>query len=112
MYLVVSKASFHLDVLLITRRNSFVRSRHSYSRLSICRQLFDFLLQRYEVFPKIKEFVLSFGAKNGENEIGPPKLKFSPIIRKGQRGYEAFGRTLGTWLLLKLTDIQKNVYTG
>jgi hypothetical protein len=30
----------------------------------------------FNVFPKFREFVLLFGEKTGENEIGPPHFKF------------------------------------
>src|SRR5277367_4201984 len=30
----------------------------------------------FHVFPKFREFVVLFGEKTGENEIGPPHFKF------------------------------------
>ena len=33
----------------------------------------------FVIFPRFKEFVLLFGAKHGENDIGPPQLRFRKI---------------------------------
>ena len=56
--------------------DSFIRQRHSYSRLQVTRGLFEALMSQFVIFPRFKEFVLLFGAKHGENDIGPPQLRF------------------------------------
>lgn len=33
-------------------------------------------MKEFHVFPRFKEFVLLFGAKHGEREIGPPQIRF------------------------------------
>lgn len=57
---------------------SFIRQRHSYSRLSADRELFEVLTARLGVFPKFKDFVLLFGTKQEEHEMTPPPLRFRP----------------------------------
>ena len=58
---------------------SFIRNRHSQSPLSIQAHLFDHLLEHTKAFPRFKDFVLAFGRRRGEHEIGPSQLKFNPI---------------------------------
>lgn len=58
---------------------SFIQQRHSYSRLQVTRELFEALMSQFVIFPRFKEFVLLFGAKHGENDIGPPQLRFRSI---------------------------------
>ena len=54
----------------------FIRQRHTYSRLSIRRELFEVLMSRFGVFPKFRDFVLLFGSKQEESELAPPSLRF------------------------------------
>ena len=56
--------------------HSFIRQRHSHSRLLVTRKLFETLMSEFHVLPRFKEFVLLFGAKYGENELEPPQLRF------------------------------------
>lgn len=65
---------------MISALHSLVRQRNSYSRLSITRELFDCLMQEFDIFPRFRDFVLLFGAKHGENEIGPPRMQFRRLI--------------------------------
>lgn len=58
----------------------FIRQRNSLSRLSITRDLFESLMLEIHIFPRFLEFVLLFGAKLGENEIGPPQMRFRRLI--------------------------------
>lgn len=58
---------------------SFIQQRHSYSRLQVTRELFEALMSQFVIFPRFKEFVLLFGAKHVENDIGPPQLRFRKI---------------------------------
>jgi hypothetical protein len=74
---------------------SVVRQRNSYSRLSITRELFEFLLLKCRILPRFKEFVLCFGIKSGENEVGPPQLRFRPLsLQPDGEGMEGFGASL------------------
>lgn len=36
-------------------------------------------MSQFVIFPRFKEFVLLFGAKHSENDIGPPQLRFRRI---------------------------------
>jgi hypothetical protein len=49
---------------------------NSLSRISPSRKLFDALSTKYDVTPRLKEFVMSFGFKRRENDFGPPTLRF------------------------------------
>ncbi len=69
---------------------SIIRQRNSFSRLNITQQLFEFLLSKCGVFAQFKEFVLCFGTKTGENEIGPPQLRYR-IIPKSTSDKSASG---------------------
>lgn len=67
-------------VLEETRRSKsvffFVRQRNSFSRLSISQQFFDHLTSEINMFAQFRQYVLCFGRKNGDNEVGPPQLRF------------------------------------
>ncbi|KAK4941155.1 hypothetical protein LTR10_018828 [Elasticomyces elasticus] len=69
-----------------------IRQKNSYSRLSITRSLFESLVLECNIFPQFIEFVLCFGAKHFESEIGPPHLLFRPLVVGGagsfSDGYE------------------------
>lgn len=75
--------------------HSFIEQRHSYSRLLVTRDLFEALISEFKVFPRFREFVLLFGAKHGESEIGPPQLRFRRIVDSaggaGHQDYAGFG---------------------
>ena len=66
-------------LLIAHFHDSFIQQRHSYSRLQVTRELFEALMSQFVIFPRFKEFVLLFGAKHGENDIGPPQLRFRNI---------------------------------
>ena len=40
-------------------------------------------MSEFKIFPRFREFVLLFGAKHGENEIGPPQLRFRRLTEGG-----------------------------
>ena len=61
---------------------SFIRQRHSYSRLQINRRLFETLLSNFGVFPRFKEFALLFGWKHEETEVGHPQLRFRKLTSR------------------------------
>ena len=68
---------------------SFIQQRHSYSRLLISRDLFETLMSEFVILPRFREFVLLFGAKHGENEIGPPQLRSRWLVEGGNdAGYQ------------------------
>lgn len=68
---------------MLTAHGSFIGQRHSYSRLLITRELFETLMSEFDVFPGFRDFVLLFGAKRRENEIGPPPLRFKRLQADG-----------------------------
>ena len=75
-------------------RLSFIRQRHSYSRLLATRELFEKMMATFHVLPRFREFVLLFGAKHGEYEIGPPQLRFRRLVaarNDEQTDYLGFG---------------------
>lgn len=75
---------------------SFIRQRHSLSRLLITKKLFDDLMGAFEIFPRFREFVLLFGRKRRENEIVPPRMRFRRLLANSTapvpRGYDGFGK--------------------
>ena len=76
--------------------DSFIRQRHSYSRLQINRKLFETLFLKFELFSRFKEFALLFGWKHEETEVGHPQLRFPTLISheaaKRDRINAGFGR--------------------
>ena len=70
---------------------SFIRQRHSYSRLLVTRELFEKMMSVFHVLPRFREFVLLFGAKHGENETGPPPLRFRRLVAAKDENYLDFG---------------------
>jgi hypothetical protein len=68
-----------------THVHSFIRQRHSYSRLSISQTLFDDLLSEFQIFAQIKDFVLCFGLKASEDEVGSPRVRFRLIASDAER---------------------------
>ncbi|KAF1358404.1 hypothetical protein EJ07DRAFT_156999 [Lizonia empirigonia] len=79
-------------------RNNFrvfyLRQRHSYSRLQITKEDFERLLASCHVFPRFNEYVIGFGSKTSEVEVGPPPLKFRPICTSHDKLYRGFGKFL------------------
>jgi hypothetical protein len=70
----------------------YLRQRHSYSRLQITKEDFETLLESCHVFPRFGEYVIGFGRKYRESEVGPPPLKFRPIYTAHGSMYRGFGR--------------------
>lgn len=54
---------------------SFIRQSFSHSPLSISHDLFEGLLSEFSIPCNIKDFALSFGAKNDEDSICPPPCR-------------------------------------
>lgn len=76
---------------------SLIDQVHSYSRLQITRDLFETLMDTFRIFPRFKEFVLLFGAKRFENEVGPPQMRFRKLEKRSNgsipaRGCFGFGK--------------------
>ena len=59
---------------------SFIQQWHSYSRLRLTRMLFEDLVFTFDIFPRFRDFVLLFGNRSGENEIGPPQMRFRKLV--------------------------------
>ncbi|KAJ4316350.1 hypothetical protein N0V94_005488 [Neodidymelliopsis sp. IMI 364377] len=70
----------------------YLRQRHSYSRLQITKEDFETLLESCHAFPRFGEYVIGFGRRYRESEVGPPPLKFRPIYTSQGNTYRGFGR--------------------
>ncbi|KAF2656766.1 hypothetical protein K491DRAFT_357870 [Lophiostoma macrostomum CBS 122681] len=68
----------------------YLRQIHSYSRVQITKQLFEQLLEGCHVFPKFNEYLIGFGNKTSEAEVGPPPLKFRPLCDSHSNRYNGF----------------------
>ncbi|MCJ1263928.1 hypothetical protein MMC22_003798 [Lobaria immixta] len=79
-YRSVSNAQDLKNIALVRSKLNFIRQRHSHSRLCITRKLFEVLMSEFHIFPRFREFVLLFGSKRRENEIGPPRMRFRPLL--------------------------------
>ena len=44
------------------------------------RDLFESLMYELSILPRFKDFVLLFGAKSGDNEIGPPHMMYRRLM--------------------------------
>jgi hypothetical protein len=69
----------------------YLRQRHSHSRLQITKELFEQLLSACHVFPRFNEYLIGFGIKNSDSEVGPPPLKFRPLCESHSNNYHGFG---------------------
>jgi hypothetical protein len=69
----------------------YLRQRHSNSRLQITKELFEQLLRACHVFPRFNEYIIGFGLKNSDSEVGPPPLKFRPLCTSHNDHYHGFG---------------------
>ncbi|CAO2658701.1 Nn.00g064240.m01.CDS01 [Neocucurbitaria sp. VM-36] len=68
----------------------YLRQRHSYSRIQITKQLFEQLLKSCNVFPRFNEYLIGFGSKKSDAEVGPPPLKFRPLCTAHSNAYRGF----------------------
>jgi len=55
-------------------------------------------MSELEIFPRFREFILLFGLRHNENEVGPPQMRFrrrttsdSPSAGLMHRRYAGFG---------------------
>jgi hypothetical protein len=84
------------DINTFTRKTKhdfrvfYVRQRHSHSRLQITKKVFEELLRSCHAFPRFNEYLVGFGSKQSENEVGPPPLKFRALytaLNTNRRGF-------------------------
>ncbi|KAF2797930.1 hypothetical protein K505DRAFT_126262 [Melanomma pulvis-pyrius CBS 109.77] len=68
----------------------YLRQRHSHSRIKVTKEIFEQLLRSCHVFPRFNEYIIGFGLKNSESEIGPPPLKFRPLCNSNSNSYQGF----------------------
>ncbi|KAF2184449.1 hypothetical protein K469DRAFT_709209 [Zopfia rhizophila CBS 207.26] len=68
----------------------YLRQRHSYSRVQVTKELFEQLLKSCRVFPRFNEYMIGFGQKDSESEVGPPPLKFHPLCESKDNQYRGF----------------------
>ena len=54
----------------------FIRQRHSYSSLTVTKELFESLLLEKSVSPQFRDYVLYMGERDREVETVPPKLRW------------------------------------
>jgi hypothetical protein len=52
----------------------------------VTRDLFGTLMDELHILQRFREFVLLFGSKFSENEIGPPQLRFRAFPESGREG--------------------------
>lgn len=74
----------------------YLRQRHSYSRIQITKPLFEQLVEGCHVFPRFNEYLIGFGNKQGESEVGPPPLKFRPLRTTQRNTYRGFGKSFAS----------------
>ncbi|KAF2872633.1 hypothetical protein BDV95DRAFT_391903 [Massariosphaeria phaeospora] len=68
----------------------YIRQKHSYSRIQITKEHFEQLLRCCHVFPRFNEYVIGFGSKNSDSEVGPPPLKYRPLCETRGNSYQGF----------------------
>ncbi|KAF2625280.1 hypothetical protein BU25DRAFT_397208 [Macroventuria anomochaeta] len=68
----------------------YLRQKHSLNRLHITKADFETLLRLCHVFPRFNEYVIGFGRKSSESEVGPPPLKFRPLYTAHDNVYRGF----------------------
>lgn len=68
---------------------SFIRQKNSNSRLLINDHLFTALFECNNIFDEFGDFVLSFGWKQREYDVGPPPCRFSVGMQSGK--FRTFG---------------------
>ncbi|PVH93690.1 hypothetical protein DM02DRAFT_695242 [Periconia macrospinosa] len=67
----------------------YIGQRNSYSELKIKKEHFEELLIACHVFPKVRNYIIGFGSRQREPEIGPPAITFRPLTEKGACGFES-----------------------
>ena len=69
-----------------------VRQKHSYARLYITREVFDHLLEAYQVFDRIWDFVLPFSFKTRESDLVNAPFRFRQLEPGRLPHLGSFGR--------------------
>lgn len=72
----------------------YLRQRHSFSQLQITKEAFERLLIACRVFPRFNEYVIEFGRKKNETEVGPPPLKYRSICTTTSNLWRGFGTSI------------------
>ena len=93
-------------------RHSFVHQRHSFSRLNLTEYMFNALMNEFRIFPRFKEFVLLFGSKSGDNEIGVPQLRFRHLLVPAAKPLEQDCAGFGNVSMLAVVTALRNADTS
>ncbi|CAI6338066.1 unnamed protein product [Periconia digitata] len=59
--------------------NSYIGQKNSYRRMKIDKENLEELLMSCQVFPKFQNYMIGFGYRTRESEIGPPSIAFRPL---------------------------------
>ena len=59
--------------------------------------MFDDIVSEFDVLPRFREFVMLFGSKSRENEIGPPQMRFRKLVDKSNDPVEAICTGFGKY---------------
>ena len=88
-------ASNDIETFVRQSKNDFrvvyLRQKHSFSRLQITKEAFELLLKTCRVFPRFNEYVIGFGKKSSEVEVGPPPFRYRFIYTTSDRSWRGFG---------------------
>jgi hypothetical protein len=84
----------------------YVRQRHSHSRLQITKEVFEELLRSCHAFPRFNEYLIGFGSKQSENEVGPPPLKFRALYT----GRSTYRQGFGSLTAINSSDLIAHFY--
>ena len=73
---------------LLTNRRRHITQLYSHGRLLVTEEVFEELLARFGVFPRLKDILLYQGRRSLEVEVGPPRLQgnLSPQAVVGRTG--------------------------
>lgn len=62
--------------------------------------MFDALMNEFQIFPRFKDFILLFGSKRGDYEMGLPRMRFrllnSVAVKPIEQYYTGFGTRLSS----------------
>ena len=104
--------SVHVRRKTILIRHSFVHQRHSFSRLNLTEYMFNALMNEFHIFPRFKEFVLLFGSKRRDSEIGVPQLRFRHLLVPASKPLEHDCVGFGNVSMLAVVNALRNAYTS
>ena len=89
-------------------RICFVRQRHTNNRLLMSRELFETLMSTFEIFPRLRDFVVHFGFRQLDAGVGPPPLRFRIITTKGR--YSEIIKNVGYECVYELRYVEPSPY--